>query len=440
MNSSEVFIVLNQVLQDQETEVIKATAGITEIRIITGERGEVRSEIENLLKQKRVPIVNGPHGGLTRKVGSFGGTEIKTFDETIRLIYKKKGNKGSGGGAEATRLQESAQAVYCAIAFGLGKTITQADITEDNINKFSKSFIVDEKIDNIRNNLDDVWISSSLLGANYLYTKFKSKGKYVLHRGSAFVTELENEFKRVKKNENVRMDVNKWNPADIWMVADNFDFTCLKNEKTILGFNQCMQEHLEHNELMGISLKKIVGSARMSTKNIFKDMKKCKDYNGYEYSKKSMDGYILLTGGTKIQYRSFGGKSSLTGFQGEVKGSQANQGKISLGPTNMVLRNHGAPTVPTNAAKRVKSEPAKVWDEISYGLKTYAKMTPKEIVTLQLDTDTVTDSWLYSKLQVTQLLNIFQGLKGEMKDQIAEDLYLYASSQSKYSAAYYKLE
>ena len=34
-----------------------------------------------------------------------------------------------------------------------------------------------------------------------------------------------------------------------------------------------MQEHLEHNELMGISLKKIVGRARMSTKNIFKDMR-----------------------------------------------------------------------------------------------------------------------------------------------------------------------
>ena len=29
-------------------------------------------------------------------------------------------------------------------------------------------------------------------------------------------------------------------------------------------------------------------------------------YDGYEYSKKSIDAYILLSGGTKIQYRSFG--------------------------------------------------------------------------------------------------------------------------------------
>ena len=177
----------------------------------------------------------------------------------------------------------------------------------------------------------------------------------------------------------------------------------------------------------------------MTPKNIFKDMKKCKDYTGYEYSKKSMDAYILLSQGTKIQYRSFGGASSLTGFQGEVKGTQANQGKISLGPTNMILKNHGVGTVPTNAAKRVKDDPAGVWDEIAVGLKTYGKMNPTDIAKLKSD-KTITPSWLYSKLQATQLLNIITPLKSELKDQIAEDLYLYASSQSKYSGAYYKLE
>ena len=74
-----------------------------------------------------------------------------------------------------------------------------------------------------------------------------------------------------------------------------------------------------------------------SAKNVFNDMKFCKDYAGYEYSGKSIDGYIKLSGGTKIQYRSFGTGLGLTGFQGEVKGANANQGKIGLGPTNMIL-------------------------------------------------------------------------------------------------------
>jgi len=437
VTSSEAYIALNEVLQDFETEVIKAKATITEIKIISKERSETRSEIENLLKQKHIS-----YGEVTRNVGSFGGTEIQTIDEKIRLIYKQKGNKGSGGGAEATRLTESAQCVYAAIAFGLKRPITSNDITPKNVKEYSTSFITDEKNDKILNDLNDEWVNSCVLGANELWNKFKNTGKkYTFNRGSKDVDRIEKEFKRVKQNEKVRMDINKWNPADIWIIADNFHWECLEKEKTLLGFNQCIQENLEHDMMMGVSLKKIGRDANMSVKNVFKDMKKCKDYTGYEYSKKSMDAYILLSGGTKIQYRSFGGSNSLTGFQGEVKGTQANQGKISLGPTNMILKNHGVATVPTNAAQRVRSEPSKVWDDIVSGLKTYGKMNDKEIVDLRLDTKTVTPSWLYSKLQATQLLNIIEGVKdSEKKDQIAEDLYLYASSQSKYSGAYYKLE
>ena len=51
-----------------------------------------------------------------------------------------------------------------------------------------------------------------------------------------------------------------------------------------------------------------------------------------------------------------------------------------------------------------------------------------------------TPKFLYSKLQATQLLDILERLKPKTRNQIVEDLYLYASSQSKYSSAYYKLE
>ena len=103
----------------------------------------------------------------------------------------------------------------------------------------------------------------------------------------------------------------------------------------------------------------------------------------------------------------------------------------------MILKNHGISTIPTNAAKRVKDRDQKVYDEILEGYKKYSN-TGKEKVK-----DTVmraTDAWLYSKLQVTQLLDRVEGIRGDKRNQVIEDLYLYASSQSKYSAAYYKLE
>ena len=69
-------------------------------------------------------------------------------------------------------------------------------------------------------------------------------------------------------------------------------------------------------------------------------------------------------------------------------------------------------------------------------------MTDPQIKKLQEDSKIITPKFLYSKLQVTQLLDIIERkqLKKDKRDQIVEDLYLYASSQSKYSSAYYKIE
>ena len=440
VTSEKILPLLQPALKDVKVDIEKDDTKNLVVRFSTPDRVVLRPAVEKILSDNNIVF-----GEITSKslAGSFGGTEIDTYDlKRIRLRYKLQGNKGSGGGAEATKLTESAQCLYAAIAFGLGREIKSNDITPSNVKKYSYLFDIDETNERILKELPDEWIDSSLLGANKLFQKFKGKGNYVFHRGSSAVARIEAAFKRVSKNENVRININKWNPSDIWMISEEFSFSFFDKENTILGLNQVIQEKLENNILIGVSLKKIVGNVRISVKNIFRDMKTCKYYDGYEYSKKSIDGYILLTGGTKIQYRSFGAGDGLTGWQGEVKGANANQGKISLGPTNLILKNHGQKTIPTDAAKRVRNEPDEVFAEISKGLAKYARMTKAEISKLKNDPKIYTLKFLYSKLQVTQLLDILENklLKKDKRDQIVEDLYLYASSQSKYSSAYYKLE
>mgnify|MGYP003115378445 CR=1 FL=1 len=432
---SEVLLALNEALQDYETQVVKATARVTEIRVITGDRDGARSEIQGILDKNRIR-----YGPAPASKSSFTGTQVNTPSGNVQLIYKKKGGSaGSGAGAALTKLTESSQCLYAGIAFALGRHITNADINEENAKKYSNMYETDEKLESMLNDLPDIWITSSVLGANKLWDTFGRKGKFVFHRGSKTVDAIENNFKRIKKIEGVRMDLNKWSPADIYIVSDKFDITCLNEEKTILGLNQCMQERIENNTLIGVSLKKIMGTARISLKNVFRDMKTTKEYEGYTYSDASMDAYLNLKGGTKIQFRSFGGPNSLTGWQGEVKGAQANQGKISLGPVNMILKNHGISIIPTNAAQRVKGrERQSVYAEILEGYKKYSRAGKERVTDVIMKAP---DSWLYSKLQATQLLDRIEGIRGkEKKNQVIEDLYLYASSQSKYSAAYYKLE
>ena len=433
----EELSVIDEILQNYNISVLKDTKSIKEIKILNNDRSSTRDAIENALYAAKISF-----GSLTRDAGSFGGTEFNFDQKKVRFIYKPQtGGGGSGAGSEDTTRNESAQAVYAAIAFGMGKTISNNDVTMKTIQKYSNLFSIDGNIDDIRNNLPDDWIKSSVTGANALYGRFGRSGKYTFHRGDATVNRINSAFARAKAEEGVRMDINKWNPSDIWMVKSDFDFKCIDNEKTLLGLNQCIQDELQHGKLIGISLKKMQSGASLSAKNVFSDMKFCKDYAGYEYSGKSIDGYIKLSGGTKIQYRSFGTGLGLTGFQGEVKGANANQGKIGLGPTNMILRSHGVSEIPTNAASRVRTDPMGVFDEIAVGLKKYARLTQKQIEEVRESEKINTPKFLYSKLQITQLINTLESIKNrEVRNQLVEDLYLYASSQSRFSSAYYKLE
>ena len=433
----EELSVIDKILQNYDVSVLKDTKSIREIKILNNNRSSTRDAIENALYAAKIPF-----GALTRDVGSFGGTEF-TFDrKKVRFIYKPQtGGGGSGAGAEDTTRNESAQAVYAAIAFGMGKTISNNDVTMKTIQKHSDLFSVDGNVDDIRNNLPDEWIKSSITGANALYNRFGKSGKYTFHRGDATVNRINAAFERAKSAEGVRMNINKWNPSDIWMVRSDYDFKCIEDEKTLLGLNQCIQDQLQQGKLIGISLKKMQSGASLSSKNVFGDMKINKTYAGYEYSGKSIDGYIKLSGGTKIQFRSFGAGAGLTGFQGEVKGANANQGKIGLGPLNMILRAHGISQVSTNAASRVTSNPDAVFNEIAFGLKKYARLSQKQIEELKENEKIVTPKFLYSKLQITELINIIESIRNKkVRDQLVEDIYLYASSQSRFSSAYYKLE
>ena len=107
----------------------------------------------------------------------------------------------------------------------------------------------------------------------------------------------------------------------------------------------------------------------------------------------------------------------------------------------MILRVHGFSQIPTNAASRVTSNPDSVFNEVAVGLKKYARLTDKQIEELRENEKIVTPKFLYSKLQATQLLDILESIRNKnVRDQLVEDIYLYASSQSRFSSAYYKLE
>ena len=142
VTSEKILPLIEPVLDNSNIIKIKDTSKILEYRIESDNRASDRVKVENILSSNRISF-----GELTRDVGSFGGSEILTFDmKRVRIIYKLKDNRGSGGGADDTRRNESAQALYAAIAFGLKRKITIEDINGVNVKKFSDKFVIDENV------------------------------------------------------------------------------------------------------------------------------------------------------------------------------------------------------------------------------------------------------------------------------------------------------
>ena len=439
---SEVLLAINEVLQGYESEVKKSSAKLTVLQINGKERVEIREEIKEKLNKTRVRYEQKqvPESG-------FDGIEIQESSNSIlRIIFKTKGG-GSGAGAAITELAESAQCVYAAVAFGLGRKITQSDITPKNVKAYENKFSVNGNLDKIMNQMTDEWMQSSVLGANELWEKFGSLRGVVFHRGDKTVDHIENQFKRIKKIEKIRIDINKWSPADIYITTPNYDPKCLQDEQSIRGLNQCMNERIDPKapKMFGVSLKKMSGSSDLKLLNFDRKDASEKEFLKIEATQSSKDFYIVFKDGTKIQFRGFSG-DNLSGWQGEVKGSKANQGKIGGGPVNLLLKIHGLDLVDVQVANKIKNKNQKVGviTKLKENLKSVLgnEYSERELTNMQMTmTEKEFNSWLYSKSQGAQLAKIITSISNTTKqNQLCEDLYLYANSRSSISAPYYKLE
>ena len=442
MSDSEVLLAINSALQGVQTKVIKAGPKVDKIRVISSQRAEIQDKISKRLVQLRINYVNE----IDKSESSFPVTKIPLQKGVIKLIYKKGAGGGSGAGAALTKLAESSQALYAAVVFNvLGREMTIKDVTKENFAKASGSAITDEKFDYMVNNLPDDWINSSIAGANALYKMYKGKGRFTFHRGSKLVDAVEKTFTAINRQEGAFGNLNKWSPADIYMVGGGLNIGALQAEKTLKGLNEKMFEFIQSNQLIGVSLKKITGTGRISKKNFPTDKKlMTASYRGTSTNLDAMDGYIQWGPQTteKIQFRSFGGEVSLTGWQGEIKGASANQGKISLGPINFILNRHGLPKLPTSlvSAQLARNNTDQHAKNIAQMMVTSGIVKPNQVDQTVEMIKQKSDKYRYSKYLVLILLTTISNAPAQIRNQVVQDFYLYASSQATYSAPYIKLE
>ena len=400
-------------------------------------------------------------------------TELDVFIDDlgrkIRLNVKPDSKKGSGGGSDATRIQEGAQCVYTAIRFYKGEL---DQISEEDL-KFGMGKVDAPglKLEEIQS-LPKVWKESSMRGADKIFKGIKELGapkQYEFVRGDNDIDDgaIKKAFLRVKKQTNIKSE-DKWNPADIWLVRKKKKADIIKHlnsETTIDCLNNAIQQLLGKGDLIGISLKKIEGSPKLKLLNATSSAVRRKNEASYyakydltfdnkqknEEKRYPMDIYFLYSAsGTKqkdsIQVRNFAGA-----FKGdwklEVKGVAAAQGKIQGEVTRRLLSEAGYDITgftepPFSACKPLgeRGYNASITTEIyNLLLKYKADGFEKGQETMNIIA-TRSQSYRYSKLASLRMLDWFENLDKEDADQAMKEIYLYASSQSDKSSVYYKLE
>lgn len=371
----------------------------------------------------------------------------KTKGQFIRVSVKPENSKGSGGGAAATKVQETAQCVYAAMRYYCG------DVKNFTIDDFKCGMKYTDapgvKIEEIME-MSKEWKESSWAGANEIYSKIGGTGwKFV--RGDAMIDDgaVKNAFNRVKK-QTILSSEDKWNPADIWMVKDESKVKQhLDKEVTIDCLNNALQQLRADGQLVGISLKKIEGSPKMTLKNADdaktrrnNEKAKFAKYdltfdNGRSSDNHPMDVYLYYGQGNfdKFQARNFGGESK-GDWKLELKGKSAAQGKIQGKVLRDLISNIVSGSVPKEADwnKCTGNEYDK---EIFDLLKKYNAKGFNEETAMEFIAD-AKQAWKYSKLSGLRLLDWMSN--HTKKDQIMKEIYLYASSQSDKSSVYWKLQ
>jgi hypothetical protein len=365
---------------------------------------------------------------LARSVG------LETMDgEKISFGKLKKteefgGGRGSGGGSDNTRATESAQCVYLQAIWDNPNT----KFTPDDIrNAFSRTH-TDAKVDEVLLG-DEAWISSSIDTAKSLHKVLKKK-TYSFHRGSAWVNALEKKFKELNREEKAFQNVNKWTPADIWMVAKGAETKYdIQGAKSLQYLNNELLKAFAERDILGVSLKKVSGRLRLTQVNYkapFKSPKFTKVSYGKRDFFKSKDGYIMYGGG-EIQFRTF------PTFQCEIIGKAAKHGKVSQGGIDAALY----ATTTSRLENRKQLEASIKKDREGFLDKFYNfytgttnKPVSREDFGKELSSKNI--EWLVSKYYVTTLFTMVKGREQEFMTY----LYRVAKSQSKLSAVHLKVQ
>ena len=259
------------------------------------------------------------------------GNKITTSN--LKKTARFGGGGGMRGGAELTAKAESAQCIVNQIRYSSSGDIEVNDIT-DNVIESTKSKVKVTDFNGASELLktNPGWVQSSVSIANELASKFK--GPFIQNRGSEWVQSLESAVKPLLKTVGIK-DINKWSPADIWMVAPSeMSITWPNNIDEI---NSLLLAKYQEGKIIGVSLKKAGKQSSLKVFNSPESPKTTYEFKGIDPRPNAAKAFVLFDDAS-MEFRNFNG---LGGFQGEILGKKAAGGKVGYTIIKKALQDNG---------------------------------------------------------------------------------------------------
>lgn len=322
----------------------------------------------------------------------------------------------------------------------------------------------------LENNED--WYNSTIAQTTKLASQLgKSPKRYIKDDTKLDINKLAKAL--YKKDYNENLDLDKWNPADVWLYYDN----SAPNSKSLSELNNYLLDSIKGGKgIIGISLKK--GSGSISIVN---------DGKQKEYELKNLQlkigglfkitAYLEFSGkgldGLGLQFRIFQGSAKeLIRGEATTKGADAVQGKVALPVIDLVsgknlsnkIKRLGGEDILTydkktkqflfskNGIKKY-NEVKKLWNKINSkvvfarGSKSsdfqFAFKSPDNFIKLlnkQKMAENKAKAVLNSRFQTIGLLSYIGQMNKTKQSEVAIGLLKYGKSQSDWSSAHMKVQ
>jgi len=303
------------------------------------------------------------------------------------------------------------------------------------------------KIDALFEKASKGWIESSKKVAEALYPYVKGSTLNVHQRsGSTFESNISTQAKKLLREAGyARMSVDKWNPADIWLVKSSLERTDFTKFANFPELNAFVKEKFDSKDMIAVSLKQVGTRAKVETYNAESGAEI--EFDSWDVGKtgfvNALNGTIFFSGGDMV-IRNFGRPE---GVSGEINGKHAQGGKVGNGPLLQIWAKYDSSFSTMShqdISQKLTADPDSVFKKLFDDMKA---LDPDSVVQYP-DVDALRSAisgkknmlnYVISKWQVSDLMKSLKNMSKEKQNHLVNALIGYASSSLDISSVFYKV-